>query len=209
MQTEAQSSSHPSLSPSDPTSTPSPTPHPASAFSEVFLGQLRRIAALALDRGCASAAAQPATQPEAAFAGPFAVEAVERAHEGPGHTLLRPGESPEGAATADGPAAVLERREEALRLAAVLPALAETPQHRLGEARRPSGSPSTTGAASSATSPPPPAGSPASAGIPSRPTSTWPATSPLTPTPSPCSSSPSAPRRCLSSAGRSRGGWRR
>jgi hypothetical protein len=139
MQNETQSTSRPSLRPSDPASTPSPTPHAASAFSEVFLGQLRRIAALALDRGRASAAAQPATQAETAFAGPFAVEAVERAHEGPGHALLRPSESPEGAATADGPAAVLERRDEALRLAAVLPALADAPQHRLGEKRHPLG----------------------------------------------------------------------
>lgn len=138
MQIETQFTSGNALRPSHPDS-PDPAEAAGSAFSEEFLEALRLLAARARDCGGAVAAGQPAAQRAAVLSGPFAVETVERPHDPPGHALVRPGEPAEPVASDEGPAGVLERRDEALRLAAVLPALADEPLHRLGTNRRPRG----------------------------------------------------------------------
>lgn len=139
MQIETQFTSGTNLRPSHPDS-PDPAEVAASAFSEEFLETLRVLAARAREcGGRVVPAGQPATQRGAMLSGPFAVETVERPHDPPGHALVRPGEAAEPVASDEGPAGVLERRDEALRLAAVLPALADEPLHRLGTNRRPRG----------------------------------------------------------------------
>ena len=112
MQTETQFTHSPQAAPNR---------APVTAFSRSFLDQLRRLAERA-------EAAPPATQAEAVFAGPFAVEEVERP-AGTRHAVV-PTQEP---ATRGGKAAALHRRrDDALRLAAVLPAVAAPPLHHLG-----------------------------------------------------------------------------
>jgi hypothetical protein len=125
-QTQCTRSTHPSSDPTEPD-------RPASSFSAAFLARLRLLAELARELEGVVNAGEPSTQRQAILAGPFAVEEVARAHSRPGYALVRPGETAQPAASDDGPVAVLERRDEALRLAAVLPAVAAPPLHELSE----------------------------------------------------------------------------
>jgi hypothetical protein len=101
---------------------------PASAFAEAFLGKL-----LLLARQCEDA--PPVTEAEAVLSGPFAVEEVERP-EGARHAVIR---ADEPIAEGGRAAAVHRRRDEALRLAAVLPAVAAPPLHHVCNEPKPRG----------------------------------------------------------------------
>jgi len=100
----------------------------ASAFSEVFLGKLRLLAQRAEE-------VAPAAGSEAVLSGPFAVEEVERP-DGARHAVVRPDEP---VAEGGKAAAVHRRRDEALRLAAVLPAVVAPPLHHVSNEPKPSG----------------------------------------------------------------------
>ncbi len=97
---------------------------PGSAFSESFLEKLR-LAVRRLDEDKAEEAEAP-TEAEAALSGPLAVERV-RTRGGAAWAVVRAAEP----VAAGGRAAAISRhRSEALRLAAVLPAVpAENPYH--------------------------------------------------------------------------------
>lgn len=107
---------------------PSSKPIPASAFAEAFLGKLRLLARQVEEE-------PPVTEAEAVLSGPFAVEEVERP-EGARHAVIRADEPVAGGGKA---AAIHRRRDEALRLAAVLPAVAAPPLHHVSNEPKPRG----------------------------------------------------------------------
>ncbi len=99
---------------------------PRSAFSESFLAKLRLLSRLVAEAP-PRAGLEPAAQREAVLSGPFAVETVERPN-GTDYAVVRPDEPLAAGGKA---AAVYKERDEALRLAAVLPAVAAAPLYRM------------------------------------------------------------------------------
>jgi hypothetical protein len=98
-----------------------------SAFSEAFLEQLRSLSR-ALDEPPPGSGLDSSVEGPALMAGPFAVEAVARA-DGGRFAVVWPDEP---VASGGKACAVYREREEALRLAAVLPAVASPRLYHLG-----------------------------------------------------------------------------
>lgn len=110
-----------------PSDSPSRTPSrssriPASAFTPAFLEKLRLLSRLLEESGD-----EHATEAEAVFCGPLAVEAVETPG-GRRYAVVRAGEP---VAAGGKVAALFRRREDALRAAAVIPAAAAPTPYRL------------------------------------------------------------------------------
>jgi len=132
-QTQDTSPSHPSRSsisvprPVEAQRPPGRKRPPASAFSEAFQAKLRRLAEL-LREAPARFGLEPVTEGEALLSGPFAVEPFER-RDGMRYAVVMPDEPIAAGGKA---AAVYREREEALRLAAVLPAVAAPRVYHLG-----------------------------------------------------------------------------
>lgn len=120
------------------TNHPRPQTEPdTETYSHTFLDKLRLLAQLAreIERDAAEDGPPPA-EPGALLAGPWTVREVPRPDDRPGHAVLRPGEPAGHAPSDDGPIAVLGRRRDALRLAAILPAVTAPGLHRLGDTVR-------------------------------------------------------------------------
>lgn len=119
-------------------STPSPVeasrfPGASNAFSQAFLVKLRRVARLA-EKEPRGVGMDREAQEEALWSGPFGVERLER-DDGVRFGVVRDDEP----VCAGGKAAVYRHRDEALRLAAVLPAVAAPPVYHLGDEPKPHG----------------------------------------------------------------------
>jgi hypothetical protein len=126
MQNQSKDSSRSPRVPSPPSSR-STSRRPASAFSEAFLASLRLLSR-AVDEAPPRAGLGSSGEGEALLAGPFSVEAMERP-DGARFAVVRPDEP----LAAGGKAcAVYRERDEALRLAAVLPAIAAPRLYHLG-----------------------------------------------------------------------------
>jgi GAF domain-containing protein len=107
---------------SSPPTNPSSNRLPASAFAPSFLEKLRLVARLAGEAGEA-----PSTEAEALVSGPLAVEAVST----PGGKRYAVVRRDEPVAEGGKVAALYRTRDEALRAAAVLPAVAAPCPYRL------------------------------------------------------------------------------
>ena len=132
MQSQTQFTRTRSMSKSTPTrnsdSRPKARQAPASAFSEEFLAKLRLLARRAEEEDSAAGVG-------AVLSGPFAVEEVERP-DGARHAVVR---ADEPIAEGGKAATIHRRRDEALRLAAVLPVIAAPPLHHLSNEPKPNG----------------------------------------------------------------------
>ncbi len=109
----------------------------ADTYSHPVLDKLRLLARLAreIERDAAEDGAPPAPR-DALLTGPWTVREVPRPKGRPGYAVLRPGDPASPFPSDDGPVAVLDRRRDALRLAAVLPAVTAPGLHRLGAQAR-------------------------------------------------------------------------